>query len=156
MTDVKKKDFSLTAEQLGRLSSPYIPNGIRQDVWSIDSVNIRNDLVQAKVSLGSIYQSPTDGGGAHLTMFATNEIVAQLMVIYMHVQAGFEQKCREVWAAELHGRYVAPIRELAGIDFVMQCARTRSVGNKRYCKASFTISAKCGGRFEVDVTGVMD
>lgn len=109
MTDVKKKDFSLTAEQIGRLSSPYIPDGIRQDVWQIDSVDIRDGLVNAKVSIGSAFLSPTDSGGAHFTMFSANEIVAQLMVIYMHVQAGFEKKYREVWAAELHGRYVMPI-----------------------------------------------
>lgn len=149
-------DVSLTPTQIERLSSPYIAGGLRSDVWQIDSVRLEKGLLHARVSMRSAYASPTDAGGAHLTMFASNEFLSQLMVIYMHHRAGLTEKCREVWAAELHGRYVATIRELSAIDVAMQYVRLREVDSKLYCKAGFVVSAACGGRFEVDVTCIME
>lgn len=93
-------EINLGSTEISNLSSRYIDEGVKVDSWEIQNINISGKLLKAEIGMVSFFVSPTDPDGFHLTIFSTQEFLAQLANIYLHVAAGFKTKCRETWMRE--------------------------------------------------------
>ncbi len=95
-----ESELNLGKAEIENLSSRYIDEGVKVDTWEIKNINISGNLLKAEIGMVSFFVSPTDPDGFHLTIFSTQEFLAQLANIYLHVVADFETKCRETWMRE--------------------------------------------------------
>jgi len=93
-------EIRLGKSEIANLSSRYIEEGVKVDAWEIRNINISGNLLKAEIGMVSFFVSPTDPDGFHLTIFSTQEFLAQLANIYLHIAAGFKTKCRETWMRE--------------------------------------------------------
>ena len=93
-------ELNLGKTEIADLSSRYIDEGVKVDSWEILNINISGSLLKAEIGMVSFFVSPTDPDGFHLTIFSTQEFLAQLANIYLHVAADFKTKCRETWMRE--------------------------------------------------------
>lgn len=91
---------NLGPKEIAALSSAYIDEGVKKDAWEILEAHVEGPWIRAKVRMTSFYVSPTDPVGFHLTIFSTQEILAQLANIYLHLAGGYETKSRETWMRE--------------------------------------------------------
>jgi len=134
----KDLDLDLSREEIVALSSVYIDKGIKQESWQIEQISFRGTLLAAKVRMTSTFISPTDPGGFHLTIFCTQEILAQLANIHLHVLAGHRTKCRESWMRECSFNYRNVIRSTENIQVEMDMVSQRWAGDtfvgKEYCR----------------------
>jgi len=148
-------DILLGRKQIADLSSAYIDQGVKQDSWEILSVEISGKLLKAKLRMTSFFVSPTDPGGFHLTIFSTQEFLAQLANIYLHVAADFTVKSRETWMRESAITSRSVIRDpeniMVEIDFF----------SLKKMKGSLISLAKCriyddrGGLFTARIKGFL-
>lgn len=90
----------LSPAEIANISSRYLSEGRKEDVWEITHVEICGESLTAKVRMVSYYVSPTDDVGFHLTSFSTLEFLSQLFIIYGHVLGGLTKKTREGWMLE--------------------------------------------------------
>ena len=95
-----ESEINLGTTEIADLSSSYIDEGVKVDSWEILNISISGKLLKAEIGMVSYFVSPTDPDGFHLTIFSTQEFLAQLANIYLHIVAGFKIKCRETWMRE--------------------------------------------------------
>lgn len=118
----------LTAEEIASLSSVYLAEGRKQESWEIKNIEIENNLLTARIRMKSVYISPTDTSGFHLTIFSTLEFLSQLTIIYAHVWAGLDKKIREGWMIECSVTSGQTIRDPNNIEVNMEVISIKKVG----------------------------
>jgi len=148
-------DLDLSQEEIAALSSVYINRGIKQEAWEIQSVKFTGSLLSATVRMTSTFVSPTDPDGFHLTIFCTQEILAQLANIHLHVMAGHKVKCRESWMRECHFNYRNVIRQTENIKVEMDMASHRWAGDTLVGKVECRMTDDSGGLFIATLKGML-
>ena len=120
---------SLTIDEIRALSSAYIAEGLREEQWEITELRGEEEGLKARLRMKSIYVSPTDPGGFHLSSFSAFEMAFQLGVIYLHLLAGLEKKCREVWMLESSLACRQAVRDPENIRIEMTASSMRKIGD---------------------------
>ena len=115
----------LTHLEIKKLSSSYIDGALKDESWQIDSIQVEGSHLAAFVSVNSTYLSSTDKNQFHVSAFTMIEFHSQLMVIFMHLLAGYSEKTKEVWMAEINFRSIRPIRSLENIKVEIDLVRMR-------------------------------
>jgi hypothetical protein len=118
----------LSTEEINKLSSVYLNEGIKQEGWEITHVEIEGNILTARIRMKSQYVSPTDTSGFHLTIFSTLEFLSQLTIIYAHVWAGLTEKTREGWMIECSVTSGQTIRDPNNIEVNMEVISIKKVG----------------------------
>ena len=152
-TEVVNKQLS--EDEIKRLSSHYLNEGRKQETWQIDRISVEGDRLDADISMKSLYLSDTDGGGFHLTIFSTLEFLSELMIIYVHVWAGLEEKTQEGWMVECKARNVKAIRNPDAIKVEMHVESIRRRGKTVRIVTDCRITDDQGGLFEVWLKGFL-
>ena len=138
----------LGPEQIDRLSSQYFVRGRQCERWRIDAVEMVKDSVTATARMIEHYVSETDEQGFHLSFVTALEMVSQLTIIYLHLKAGLNEKCREVWVSESRNKLVRPIRSPDNIRLEMTVEKLRQRGDSWFSIASYRVTDAEGGLFE--------
>jgi len=145
----------LDKPQIADLSSRYIDEGVKVDAWEINTIEISGNLLEAEIGMVSFFVSPTDPDGFHLTIFSTQEFLAQLANIYLHIAAGFKTKSRETWMREcaITSRKVIrnPEKILVEMDFFSLKKTRDSVISMAKCR----IYDDQGGLFTARLKGLL-
>lgn len=151
----KDLDLKLSGAEIAALSSVYIDQGIKQEAWEIQTIQFTGTLLTATVRMTSTFISPTDPGGFHLTIFCTQEILAQLANIHLHVTAGHMSKCRESWMRECHFNYRNVIRQTDNIQVEMDMVSQRWAGDTLVGKVNCRMTDDKGGLFIATLKGML-
>jgi hypothetical protein len=147
--------LDLSREQINALSSVYIDKGIKKESWEIETISFRGTLLTARARMTSTFISPTDPDGFHLTIFCTQEILAQLANIHLHVSAGHRTKCRESWMRECTFNYRNVIRSTENIQVEMNMVSQRWAGDTLVGKVSCRMFDDKGGLFVATLKGML-
>ena len=147
--------LDLGRTEIADLSSSYIDEGVKLDAWEIKHVNISGKLLKAEVGMVSFFVSPTDPDGFHLTIFSTQEFLAQLANIYLHVAAGFKTKCRETWMRECTITSRKVIRNPEKIIVEMDFFSLKKVQDSVVVMARCRVYDDQGGLFTARVKGLL-
>lgn len=145
----------LAPEDITALSSPYIDRGVKQDAWEIAEMDIDGRIVKARIRMTEFFVSPTDPGGFHLTIFSTQEFLAQLANIYLHVAAGFETKCRETWMRQSDITSRTTIRDPENIQVDMEFVGVKHLGDTLAAVANCRVYDDQGGLFTARLKGLL-
>ena len=121
--------IKLDKKQISDLSSPYIDKGVKKDCWEILDVEISGGSLKARLKMTSFFISPSDPKGFHLTIFATQEFLAQLANIQLNVSAGYAIKSRETWMRECTITSRSVIRNPDSIMVDMECVSAKRTGD---------------------------
>lgn len=151
----KKISVRLGPAEIEKISSHYLSEGLKQEAWKIDEVEVLGDRLTATVSMRSFYASDTDTRGFHLSFITALEFIAQLQIIYVHVWAGLQEKTQEAWLAETRIRSVHPIRDHGHMHVEMHVSSMRKRGAAFYCVANHRITDDQGGLFEIWLKGLV-
>jgi hypothetical protein len=103
----------------------------------------------------SFFVSPTDPGGFHLTIFSTQEFLAQLANIYLHLAAGFETKERETWMRERTVTSRKTIRDPENIQVEMDFFGLKKIGDGVISMANCRVFDNDGGLFTARLKGLL-
>jgi len=126
----------LSPPQVKKLSSSYLSSEKKKDLWEIVDVEVTGMVLEARVRMRSHYVSPSDPGGFHLTQVCTLEFLSQLMIIFVHVLAGYPEKTQEGWMIDSHIACKRAVRDPENIMVRMEAISMRKV------KKSILISVK--------------
>ncbi|HCR86250.1 MAG TPA: hypothetical protein DIV86_06190 [Alphaproteobacteria bacterium] len=127
---MKSAAKTLTKSQIKKLSSPYLNGGRKDEAWEIVKVEVDGKTLKAHLRMTSLYTSPTDEGGFHLTQLSTFEFLSQLTIILVHALAGYDEKTRECWMAESSIKCKKAIRDSENIMVTMKATTYRKVRDK--------------------------
>jgi hypothetical protein len=152
---LEKTDLDLTPDEIAALSSPYIDQGIKQEAWEITSIRVKKNVMNAKIRMSSVFLSPTDPDGFHLSIFATQEILGQLANIFLHVAGGLKVKTRESWMRECSFKYKNVIRSSQNINVEMICTTLKPLGDSLFGICDCKVTDDQGGLFVAQVKGVL-
>lgn len=150
-----ESDVTLGKTEIAKISSRYIDEGVKVDAWEILSVNISGRLLKAEIGMVSYFVSPTDPEGFHLTIFSTQEFLAQLANIFLHIAAGFDVKCRETWMRECAITSRKTIRNPERIFVEMDFTSLRKVQDSLVSMAKCRIYDEEGGLFTARLKGLL-
>jgi hypothetical protein len=153
MTSEPRKQ--LTPEDIAALSSPYIDRGVKKDAWEIVTMDIDGRLVKARIRMTAFFVSPTDSGGFHLTIFSTQEFLAQLANIYLHVAAGYETKSRETWMRQSDIISRSTIRDPDNIGVDMEFVGLKRLGETLAALVNCRVFDDRGGLFTARLKGLL-
>jgi len=134
------KKIELNGEDIQKFSSHYLNEGRKQESWQINHITIDGMMLNAHVSMLSTYLSATDDNKFHLTVFSALEFLTQLMIAYMHIWAGLEEKVGEVWMIECDLKSRSVIRDPDNIFVSMTVERIKERGTDIYTTASCKIT----------------
>ena len=148
-------DMHLDKQQLKALSSVYITEGVKKDCWEILEVEISGALLKARLRMTSFFVSPTDPGGFHLTVFSTQEFLAQLANIYLHVLEGYTVKCKETWMRESRITCRSTIRDPENIMVEMDFFSLRKQGSFLNCMVRCRVYDDKEGLFTAELKGLL-
>lgn len=150
-----KLQLKLDRDGIDALSSRYIDEGVKQDAWEITGIEIDDAILRARIRMTSFFVSPTDPGGFHLTIFSTQEFLAQLANIYLHVAAGFERKERETWMRESTITSRKTIRDPENIQVEMDFFGLKKLGDGVISMANCRVFDADGGLFTARLKGLL-
>ena len=148
-------NMRLGEAQIAALSSMYIDEGVKQDAWKINSVEISGKQLKASISMRSFFISPTDAEGFHLTIFSTQEFLAQLANIYIHLYAGFDKKCRETWMRECTITSHTSIRNAEDIQVEMEFVSRKKLGETYVTSVKARVFDDRAGLFTARLKGLL-
>ena len=137
----------LSSELISKYNSTYISEGRKKESWNLDNVEIDDNAINADVSMSSIYISPSDKTGFHLSIFTALEFVSQLIIIYFHIWAELAEKTQEAWMIESTISYKKAIRCSSNIKVRIKVCNIKKVGKKLYAVVNFDITDHLGGKF---------
>jgi hypothetical protein len=140
----------LTQNEIKNLSSNYISQGLKTEKWSINEMKITEDGAELQLKMTDISISTTDNNGFHLSFLIAMEMIAQMMVIYLHYQAGLKIKSREIWVSSINSKFISPIRNPDSIYIKMTSKKLKLKGTNLICDARCDISSSTGGLFQSD------
>jgi|LauGreSBDMM110SN_4_FD.fasta_scaffold03603_3 hypothetical protein len=138
----------LSAEEINNLSSDYISEGIKIERWSIKSMSISNEGAHLVLMINQASISDSDPNGFHLSFLTAMEMLAQMMVIYLHKKAGLTTKCREIWVSSINSDFKKPIRAKDNILIDMVQIKLQTKGSSLVCDVDCKISDSLGGHFQ--------
>lgn len=150
-----ESELHLDKPEIAKLSSRYIDEGVKVDAWEIQNINISGKLLKAEIGMVSYFVSPTDPAGFHLTIFSTQEFLAQLANIYLHIQAGFKTKCRETWMRECTITSRKAIRNQEKINVEMDFFSLKRMQDSVIAMARCRVYDDQGGLFTARVKGLL-
>lgn len=153
MTDEPRK--RLAPQEIAALSSPYIDRGVKQDAWEIVELEVDGRNLKARIRMTGFFVSPTDPGGFHLTIFSTQEFLAQLANIYLHLAAGLDTKCRETWMRQSDITSRTTIRDPENIRVDMEYVGLRRLGDTLAAIANCRVYDDQGGLFTARLKGLL-
>ena len=145
----------LDRQQIAALSSAYIDQGVKKDAWEIVELSIDGPILRARVRMTSFFVSPTDPGGFHLTIFSTQEFLAQLANIYLHLAAGFSTKKRETWMRECAITSRKTIRDPENINVEMNFSGLKKLGGGVISMGSARVFDNEDGLFTARLKGLL-
>lgn len=148
-------DIQLDRHQVSDLSSRYIEEGVKKDCWEILEINISDTVLKARLRMTSFFVSPTDPGGFHLTIFSTQEFLAQLANIYLHVLAGYTEKSRETWMRECNITSRSAIRDPENIMVEMDFFGRKKLGDTFISMARCRVYDDQDGLFVAKLKGLL-
>lgn len=148
-------EMNLGKTEIADLSSSYIDKGVKVDDWEILNINISGRLLKAEIGMVSYFVSPTDPDGFHLTIFSTQEFLAQLANIYLHVAAGFKVKCRETWMRECSISSRKVIRDPERIFVEMDFSGLKKIQDSVISMATCQVYDEQGGLFTARIKGLL-
>jgi hypothetical protein len=148
-------EIRLDGKQISELSSRYIDVGVKKDCWEIMDIKISGMSLKARLRMTSFFVSPTDPAGFHLTIFSTQEFLAQLANIYLHVLAGYTSKCKETWMRECSVSCRSSIRNPENITVDMDISRQKKVGDTLIGKVNCRVCDDQGGLFTARLEGLL-
>jgi hypothetical protein len=129
--------------------------GVKQEHWRIRSIDVDGPKLRAELYMEGTFISPTDPRGFHLTIFATQEFLAQLANIYLHLLAGAMTKSRETWMRESSIIAHAAIRDPNKIQVEMDFYKIRRHEDSWYAKATARVFDEAGGSFTAKLRGIL-
>ena len=150
-----ESEVVLDKAQIADLSSSYIDEGVKKDSWEILSINISNNMLKAEIRMTSFFVSPTDPGGFHLTIFSTQEFLAQLANIFLHVKANFKIKSRETWMRECAITSRKVIRDPENILVEMDVFGLKKIQDSLVSMARCRVYDNQGGLFTARIKGLL-
>jgi len=150
-----ESEISLGKAEIADISSSYIDEGVKVDAWEILNINISGRLLKAEIGMVSYFVSPTDPDGFHLTIFSTQEFLAQLANIYLHIAAGFKTKCRETWMRECAITSRKVIRNPEKIHVEMDFTSLKKIQDSVISMASCRVYDDQGGLFTARIKGLL-
>ena len=150
-----ESEMNLGKTEIADLSSNYIDEGVKVDAWEIMNINISGKLLKAEIGMVSFFVSPTDPDGFHLTIFSTQEFLAQLANIYLHVAADFKTKCRETWMRECAITSRKVIRNPKKIFVEMDFFSLKKIENSVVSMAKCRVFDDQGGLFTARIKGLL-
>jgi hypothetical protein len=153
MTQILQK--RLGPGEIGALSSRYIDEGVKKDAWEIVEIDIAGAILKARIRMTAFFVSPTDPGGFHLTIFSTQEFLAQLANIYLHLAAGYETKSRETWMRECAISSRKVIRDPENILVEMDFFGQKQLGDSLAAMARCRVYDDQGGLFTARLKGLL-
>ncbi len=139
----------LDIEAIDKISSVYLNEGRKQESWAIRSVEIDEDMLRAKIHMTSVYISPTDSGGFHLSSMSALEFICQLTIIYGHVWGDKTEKKGEGWMLDSSIKCNSSIRNPDAIEVTMCVEKIKKIKGKTYLVVSSSIIDDQGGHFKV-------
>ena len=148
-------NMQLDKQQVSDLSSVYISEGVKKDCWEILEVTISDALLKARLRMTSFFVSPTDPAGFHLTVFSTQEFLAQLANIYLHTVEGYTVKCKETWMQESAITCRSSIRNPENITVEMDFFNQKKLGDSLYCAAKCRVYDDQEGLFTAKLKGLL-
>jgi hypothetical protein len=150
-----ESEIHLDTTEIASLSSRYIDEGVKVDAWEIQNINISGKLLKAEIAMTSYFVSPTDPDGFHLTIFSTQEFLAQLANIYLHIAADFKTKCRETWMRECTITSRKAIRSQEKIFVEMDFFSLKKIQDSIVSMAKCRVYDDQGGLFTARVKGLL-
>lgn len=138
-----------------RFSSAYIDHGVKRESWRIEHIDVQGEVVKARIRMQSVFVSPTDPGGYHLTIFSVQEFLAQLSNIYLHLVAGAPEKQRETWMRECSIKTHRSIRDQDRIFVEMNFVNVRQLSGTVYAQATARVFDEAGGLFTAKLKGML-
>lgn len=150
-----ESEIHLGKPDIANFSSRYIDEGVKVDAWEIRNINISGSLLKAEIGMVSYFVSPTDPDGFHLTIFSTQEFLAQLANIYLHVAAGLKTKCRETWMRECTITSRKAIRDPERIFAEMDFFSLKKIQDSLVSMARCRVYDDQGGLFTARIKGLL-
>ena len=150
-----ESEVNLGKTEIADLSSNYIDEGVKVDAWEILNIHISGRLLKAEIGMVSYFVSPTDPDGFHLTIFSTQEFLAQLANIYLHIVAGFKTKCHETWMRECAITSRKVIRNPEKIFVEMDFKSLKKIQDTVISIASCRVYDDQGGLFTARLKGML-
>lgn len=150
-----ESEIHLGKPEIANLSSRYIDEGVKVDAWEIQNINISGNLLKAEIAMTSFFVSPTDPDGFHLTIFSTQEFLAQLANIYLHLAADFKTKCRETWMRECTITSRKAIRNPEKIIVEMDFFSLKKMQDSVIAMARCRVFDEKGGLFTARIKGLL-
>ena len=147
--------IKLTGKAIADLSSVYVDVGVKSDAWEILNIDIVGKVLKARLRMTSFFVSPTDPGGFHLTIFSTQEILAQLANIYLHIAAGYKVKSKETWMRESAITSRSVIRDSDNIMVEMDFIGLKRMGDSLVSMARCRVFDDQGGLFTARLKGLL-
>ena len=151
----RNMNFKLGRSEIDALSSRYIDEGVKKDAWEILHIEIEENMLRARLRMTSCFVSPTDPEGFHLTIFSTQEFLAQLAIIYLHLAAGFKTKERETWMRESTITSRKSIRNPQNIQVEMDFFGLKNIGDGVASMANCRVFDDRGGLFTARLKGML-
>ena len=148
-------DMQLDNQQVNDLSSVYINEGVKKDCWEILELEISDTILKARLRMTSFFVSPTDPVGFHLTIFSTQEFLAQLANIYLHVAEGYTVKSKETWMRECNITSRSTIRDPENIMVEMDFFGRKKLGDTLICMARCRVYDDQEGLFTAKLKGML-
>ncbi len=145
----------LSAAEIDRISSEYLRDGRRQDIWDIAAVEVDGNHLKVRIRMRQYYRSPLDAGGFHLTSFATLEFVSQLFIIFGHVRAGLTEKSQEAWMLESSISCRKAIRSPEDIQVEMHIEILKNIKGRMLGNARARVWHEEGGEFLAEVKALL-
>lgn len=145
--------FTYHSEDLAPYQSGYLHGGRLQEGWTIDTVHIRGDSLEASVNISNPYISTTDQGGFHLSIFSAQEFCTELILFWTFKRLALPRKAQEAWMRKCSCKISKPIRSHLGIKVAMACKSFRIINGMAYAHALFQLSDLTGGLFIVEQQG---
>lgn len=151
----KPLERDLGPKEIAALSSAYIDEGVKRDAWEILEARVSGPWIKARVRMTSFYVSPTDSGGFHLTIFSTQEILAQLANIYLQLAKGYETKSSETWMRECSITSRRAIRDHENIRAEINIFGLKRLGESLAAMGEGRVYDDQGGLFTARLKGLL-
>ena len=146
----------LSKLEINQRISPYLTAGRKHESWVINNIELDHSGLVADVEMVETYNSHTDDGKFHLTVFASLEFLSQLMIIWGHERADLDKKTEECWMAESSIKCPSSIRS-KNLKVEMHTKKFRIRNDVIYVKADFIICSNNpgDGEFLASLTGFL-
>jgi hypothetical protein len=138
----------LSHQEILNLSSDYINEGLKKEKWTINAMTIDTSNVQVSLSMTETAFSTANNANFHLSFLTAMEMIAQMMVIYLHYQANYEYKTREIWVSSISSKFIKPISDPNNICIKMKTSKLWRKGENLICDASCEVTGLSGGLFK--------